>query len=91
MAEQERMNIVDAQKLLAEEINATLRCDNIGVGLALSSVLIAIKKENYRLINLEKLLMSINDMAVRHAGHSESEIYLKCLEDITALIEDCLE
>ena len=91
MAEQERMNIVDAQKLLSEEINAVIRCNNLRAGQALLSVLIALRKENYRLINLEKLLMSINDMAVRHAGHSESEICLKCLEDITALIEDCLE
>lgn len=91
MAEQERMNIVDAQKLLAEETKAKFGCNNIGVGIALASVLIAIKKENYRLINLEKLIMSINDMAVRHAGHTDSEVYLKCLEDIAALIEDCLE
>lgn len=91
MAEQERMSIVDAQKVLSEEAEALIKCNNLRVGIALLSVLIAIKKENYRLINLKKLLMSINAMAVRHAGHSDSEIYLKCLEDITALIEDCLE
>ena len=91
MAKQERMNIVDAQKLLSEETKALIGCNNLRVGQALLSVLIALRKENYRLINLEKLLMSINDMAVRHAGHTESEVYLKCLEEIAAIVEDCFE
>ena len=89
-SKREEMSVIDAQNTLINARNAGILCNDGQLAEAILRVIIAMKKEDYKLIKLPKLLDKINEMAMQHVGDSDAEIYLKCLEELAAMIESCL-
>lgn len=87
------ISLIEAQKIIKN-------CSEIFVGTttpdgtkAVKDVICAIQLHGYHLIKLEKLMDGINKKAIEGISMDadKADIYMSCLEELTALIKDCLE
>lgn len=88
------MTLKEAQERMNKYDDYSVGSDNHEVAKAMVRIVFAIRQQGFRLIKLPKLLDGINELALNSIfiqDKSKADIYIKCLEDVTALIKACLE
>lgn len=88
------ITLKQAQKIVNESEDFYVGGPAPEVAVAIVKILIAMKTDGFQLIRLEKLLEGINKRAVQTItmkDEATAAAYLNCLEDITALVKECLE
>lgn len=86
------MTLIKAQKIIAASDDFYVGGAVPEIAIALVKIITAIKVDGYQLIKLDKLLDGINKKAIEGISMDadKADIYMACLEDLAALIKDCL-
>lgn len=88
------MPLSEAQGRLFRNDDFNIGSNDPEIAKAVIRIVLAIKHQGFKLIKLQKLLDGINELALNSIfiqDKSKADIYIKCLEDVTALIKTCLE
>lgn len=88
--ERKELSLQEAENLLKHE-DYQIGCNNMAVVGALVKVIDAMRNENYQLIKLNLLIEKIDEIAKKSLTlGDDGAVYIACLEDVTAIIKDCL-
>lgn len=88
------MTFKEAQERIIKYDDYSVGSDKPEIARAMVRIVFAIRQQGFRLIKLQKLLDGINELALNSIfiqDKSKADIYIKCLEDVSALIKACLE
>lgn len=86
------LTLKEAQYVLTHKKFAVV-CNHPEATQAIICLINAMRCEGYELIKLDKLINEIEKVAQKgiRLKEDEANIYMACLEDVTAIIKNCLQ